>query len=468
MDERRSKLLRGLPKIDEVLLLLKKGDTFAKAPKDLVVDACREIVAAIRENILAERADTPPPSAEEVAERVRRRVESMQSAKLRRVINATGVILHTNLGRAPLCEEAINRINEVAGGYSNLEFDLAAGKRGLRYDHVKDLLCGLTGAEDALVVNNNAAAVLLVLNTIADGKEAVVSRGELVEIGGEFRIPEVMKRSGAVLREVGTTNRTRLRDYEEAIGEQTAVILKVHTSNFRIVGFTEEVELARLVGLGRERGIPVVNDLGSGCWIDLDRYGSDREPTVRDAIRAGADVVTFSGDKLLGGPQAGVILGRKDLLQKIEKNPLNRALRVDKLTLAALEGTLRQYLSEEDAVTRIWALKALTEPPEQVEKRARKLLATLRKASPEGFRFSLKKGYSMAGGGSLPSQEVATSLIGVHSEKMTANEVEERLRGLSVPIVARISGDEVLFDLRTIDEEEFPLIKEGFMSMAAT
>ncbi len=332
---------------------------------------------------------------------------------------------------------------------------------------MKDLLCGLTGAEDALVVNNNAAAVLLVLNTIADGKEAVVSRGELVEIGGEFRIPEVMKRSGAVLREVGTTNRTRRRDYEEAIGEQTAVILKVHTSNFRIVGFTEEVELARLVGLGKERGIPVVNDLGSGCLIDLDRYGIDREPTVRDAIRAGADVVTFSGDKLLGGPQAGVILGRKDLLQKIEKNPLNRALRVDKLTLAALEGTLRQYLSEEDAVTRIRALKALTEPPEKVEKRARKLFATLKKASPEGFRFSLKKGCSMAGGGSLPSQEVATSLIGVRSEKMTANDVEGRLRGLAVPIVARISGDEVLFDLRTIDEEEFPLIKEGLMSMAS-
>ncbi|MBP9021384.1 MAG: L-seryl-tRNA(Sec) selenium transferase [Syntrophobacterales bacterium] len=467
MDEIRSKLLRGLPKIDEVLLLLKKGDTFAKAPKDLVVDACRQIVAAIRKDILAERADTLPPSAEEVAELVRRRVESMQSAKLRRVINATGIILHTNLGRAPLCKEALDRINEVARGYSNLEFDLATGKRGLRYDHVKDLLCGLTGAEDALVVNNNAAAVLLVLNTIADGKEAVVSRGELVEIGGEFRIPEVMKRSGAVLREVGTTNRTRPRDYEEAIGERTAVILKVHTSNFRIVGFTEEVELARLVGLGKERGIPVVNDLGSGCLIDLDRYGVDREPTVKDAVRAGADVVTFSGDKLLGGPQSGIILGRKDLLQKIEKNPLNRALRVDKLTLAALEGTLRQYLSEEDAVTRIRALKTLTEPPEKVEKRARKLLTTLKKTAPEGFTFSLKKGCSMAGGGSLPSQEVATSLIGVRSKKMTANEVEERLRGLAVPIVARISGDEVLLDLRTIDEEEFPLIKEGLMRTAS-
>jgi L-seryl-tRNA(Ser) seleniumtransferase len=243
--------------------------------------------------------------------------------------------------------------------------------------------------------------------------------------------------------------------------------LKVHTSNFRIVGFTEEVELAQLVGLGKERGIPVVNDLGSGCLIDLDRYGVDREPTVKDAVRAGADVVTFSGDKLLGGPQSGIILGRKDLLQKIEKNPLNRALRVDKLTLAALEGTLRQYLSEEDAVTRIRALKTLTEPPEKVEKRARKLLTTLKKTAPEGFTFSLKKGCSMAGGGSLPSQEVATSLIGVRSEKMTANEVEERLRGLAVPIVARISGDEVLLDLRTIDEEEFPLIKEGLMRTAS-
>ena len=299
------------------------------------------------------------------------------------MINATGVILHTNLGRAPLCREAIERVVEVARGYSNLEYDLEKGERGLRYDHVRGLLCALTGAEDALVVNNNAAAVLLVLNALSEGKEAIVSRGELIEIGGEFRIPDVMEKSGARLREVGTTNRTRLSDYERAIVPETGIILKVHTSNFRIMGFTEEADLASLVALGKKHHLPVVDDLGSGCLIELDRYGLEREPTVRDCLAAGADVVTFSGDKLLGGPQAGIILGKREFLERIRKNPLNRALRIDKLTLAALEATMVKYLRPAEALADIRVLRALTEPVADVKKRAKRL-AAITPARPAG------------------------------------------------------------------------------------
>jgi L-seryl-tRNA(Ser) seleniumtransferase len=466
MDDKRALRLKKIPKIDEVLLLLKKEGCFERAPRGMVVDACRTVTDAIRRAVMTGDAEEEVPAAEEVAARVREKIDNMHRPRLRRVVNATGVILHTNFGRAPLCEEALKRVLEVSRGYSNLEYDVEKGQRGLRYDHVREILCRLTGAEDALVVNNNAAAVLLVLNTLAEGREVIVSRGELIEIGGEFRIPEVMKRSGAILREVGTTNRTRLSDYEEAMGEKTGLILKVHTSNFKMVGFTEEADLSSLAGLGKDRNIPVMNDMGSGCLLELDRYGLKREPTVMDSLEAGADVVTFSGDKLLGGPQAGIIVGRGNLLERIKKNPLNRALRIDKMTLAALEGTLKQYLSEEGALSAIRSLRSLTEPLAAVERRARKLLSRLRKGALEGFSFSLKKGYSMAGGGSLPGQDVSTILICIHSELISAGEIERRLRGLNVPIVARIADEEVLFDLRTIEEGDFPDILNGMKSMA--
>jgi L-seryl-tRNA(Ser) seleniumtransferase len=316
------------------------------------------------------------------------------------------------------------------------------------------------------VVNNNAAAVLLTLNTLSEGKEGIVSRGELVEIGGEFRIPDIIAKSGALLREVGTTNRTRLADYADAIGPATGVILKVHTSNFRIMGFTEEVELSALVALGKKHGIPVMDDLGSGCCIELDRYGLGKEPTVQDAVACGVDVVTFSGDKLLGGPQAGIILGKKDILAKIKKNPLTRALRIDKLTLAALEETMKQYLDPEGAVAHLPVLKSLTEPLADIQKRAKKLLTLLQKISNrKTLSFSIKKGASMAGGGALPTQEIPTALISVRSAHLTPNQLEEHLRHLEVPIIARIADDGLLLDLRTITEEEFAYIKEGFMKL---
>lgn len=471
MDETVKTLLKELPKIDEILLLLERENIDEKAPRDFIVETCRSVVGSMRETILAagkkREGDILTPSLERAADEVKKKIEALHIPRLRRVINATGIILHTNLGRAPLCEEAIEGIVEASRGYSNLEFNLETGKRGLRYDHVKEILCAITGAEGSLVVNNNAAAVLLVLNTLSDGKEAVVSRGELIEIGGEFRIPEVMEKSGAILREVGTTNRTHLSDYEKAVGEHTGLILKVHTSNFRIAGFTEEVELPDLVQLGKRTDIPVMNDLGSGCFVDLSRYGFEREPTVQEALASGVDVVTFSGDKLLGGPQAGIILGKQDVIERVKRNPLNRALRIDKLTLAALESTMQHYLNIDNAICRVPGLHSLTLPVEAVEKKARKLLRTLKKSPLQGYDFVMKKGYSMAGGGSLPTQEIPTALLGVAFRHMSPGRLGERLRFLDVPIVARIADDEVLFDVRTIDETEFALIRDGLHEIDA-
>lgn len=456
-------VLKNLPKIDEVMNVLEKRGAYARTSRDVVKTICRSVVESMRREILEKKQKKKNGGLlrEEVIARVEDLLENLHAYSLRKVVNATGVILHTNLGRAPLCHEALMRLVEIGGGYSNLEFDLSKGQRGDRYEHVRNIFCTLTGAQDVIVVNNNAAAVLLVLNTIAENKEVIVSRGELVEIGGEFRIPEVMKKSGACLREVGTTNRTRLSDYEEAIGPHTGLILKVHTSNFRIVGFTEAVDLSALVELGKKYGLPVMNDLGSGCFIELNSYGLEREPTISEVLRSGVDVVTFSGDKLLGGPQAGIILGSNEVLSKVRKNPLNRALRIDKLTLAALEGTLHQYLQPEKALTTLRSLKSLTEPLASVKNRARKLRSLLVRERLDGVSISIKKGSSMAGGGSLPAQTIETFLIGIVSSHMSPATLDERLKSLDVPIVARISEDEVLLDLRTIAEDEFSHIVEG-------
>lgn len=466
MEKEIHELLKSLPKIDDILHVLEKDPLAGRAPREYVVRLCREAVEEMRERIRGAGGAGAAPSTEEAARRVSGRLSALDRMSLRKVVNATGIVLHTNLGRAPLCEEAMERVLSVARGYSNLEFDLEEGVRGLRYDHVRPLLCALTGAEDALVVNNNAAAVLLVLNSLAEGREALVSRGELVEIGGEFRIPEVMEKSGAILREVGTTNRTHLSDYEKAAGERTAMILKVHTSNFRVVGFTEEVPLPDLVRLGRDRGIPVMNDLGSGCFVDLEKYGVSGEPTVRDAVTAGTDVVTFSGDKLLGGPQAGIILGKRSLLRKISKNPLTRALRIDKLTLAALEGTLRLYLDPEKGLFSLPVYRALLEPRERVEAKARNLLGKL-KPLEKDFAVTLKEGISLAGGGALPAREVDTVLVAVRPRVLSAARLGKRLRMLEVPVIARVSQDEILLDLRTVEEGELDPIASGFAAIAS-
>jgi len=471
MDEKRKEILKKLPKIDEVILLLEKNNIYALAPRDIVKETCRMVVQNLRGKIvdakkkgLAEFSSDAATVAKE-AENI---IKGFYRYNLRRVVNATGVILHTNLGRAPLCPEALQRILEVGKGYSNLEFDLERGERGRRYDHVSRLICALTHAQDALIVNNNAAAVLLVLNTLSEGKETIVSRGELIEIGGEFRIPEIMRKSAARLREVGTTNRTRLSDYEKAVNKETGLILKVHTSNFRIVGFTEEADMESLVALGKKRRIPVMDDLGSGCLIDLDIYGLEHEPTVREVLTAGVDVVTFSGDKLLGGPQAGIIVGKKDILEKIKQNPLNRALRIDKFTLAALEATLMRYLNPIAAVKKLRHLQALTEPVDAVKKRARKLINKMQKSNFDSLEFFLRDDFAAAGGGSLPTQKIPTVLIGVKNKKMHTSRMEEKLRQLEIPIIVRVDKDEILIDLRTVAEDEFAFIIEGLRQIVST
>jgi len=471
MDDHKRELLKNLPKIDEVMLILEKKGAFSKAPRGILKSACRSVVEELRKGIMEAKENTVGlrlPTDDRIADQIIGVIDSLRQYKLRRVVNATGVILHTNLGRAPLCREALERLTDVAAGYSNLEYDIDKGERGLRYHHVQRLLCELSGAEDALVVNNNAAAVLLVLNTLAQGKEVIVSRGELVEIGGEFRIPEVMEKSGARLHEVGTTNRTRLSDFEKAIGPETGLILKVHTSNFKIVGFTEETEIRDLIALGKKHGISVMYDLGSGCLVDLDRYGLQREPTVSEVLGTGVDVITFSGDKLLGGPQAGIILGKQDIVRHIKQNPLNRALRIDKLTLAALEGTIIHYLQPDQAISRIKVLRMLTEPIPDVRKRAKKLLAMLKRDHVEGVSLSMKEGFSMAGGGSLPEQGIPTVLIRIVSKQWSCATLEERLRHAEIPVIARIAEDEVLLDLRTIAEDEYPLIRDGLKQAVAS
>ena len=470
MDEKRKEMLRSLPKIDEVILLLEKSGIYDLASREIVLETCRNVVQKLRDAIIEAKEKELPKLSQDAASVVgivEQTIKGFYRYHLVKVVNATGVILHTNLGRAPLCPEALQRILEVGRGYSNLEFDLAAGERGQRYDHVSSLICALTGAEDALIVNNNAAAVLLVLNTLSEGKESIVSRGELIEIGGEFRIPEIMSKSSSILREVGTTNRTRLDDYEKAICPATGLIMKVHTSNFRIVGFTEEAEIIPLVALGKKHAIPVMDDLGSGCLIDLDKYGLQHEPTVRDVLSAGVDVVTFSGDKLLGGPQAGIITGKKELLAKIKKNPLNRALRIDKFTLAALEATLMQYLRPASVTSKLRSLQALTEPVAAVKKRASKLLSKLQKANLEPLEFNLHEDFAAGGGGSLPTQKIPSVLVGIKNKKMTASRMEERLRKQEVPIIVRVDKDEILIDLRTVAEDEFGFIVEGLRQILA-
>jgi L-seryl-tRNA(Ser) seleniumtransferase len=460
----RSQLLRKIPKVDELLATQEVKEFLKTYPNEVVREGIRNGLDRLRQHILsaakAEDITDETFSLSSLLPMFKEEIAKQVSPHLRRAINATGVVIHTNLGRSPLGERTLQRVVEVAKGYSNLEYDLAKGARGSRYAHVEEILLRLSKAEGGIVVNNNAGAVLLALNTLAQGKEVIVSRGELVEIGGAFRIPDVMTRSGAFLREVGTTNRTHLRDYEDAINENTALLLKVHTSNYRVIGFTAEVSLEELVRLGKQYNRPVLNDLGSGCLIDLSVYGMQKEPTVQEAVQAGADVVTFSGDKLLGGPQAGIILGKKELIDGIKANPLNRALRIDKLTLAALESTLIAYLSEGGAIQEIPTLRMLTIPLAQLRKRARRLERLL-KGGTKGASIEMISEHSQVGGGSLPLQNLPTWAVAFKPHKARVELLEAELRNQDPPIIARISDDQLILDLRTITADELRTVAQG-------
>lgn len=448
-----------LKRIPSVTLLLEEPEFRELAAwnsRKYLIHRIRELLADKRKAILS--GQEPELGLPTLWSELEIRLKANAESHLRRVINGTGIVIHTNLGRSLLAAEALEQIQTTAQYYSNLEFNLESGQRGSRYSHVEDLLIELTGAEAALVVNNNAAAVLLSLDTLAKGKEVVVSRGQLVEIGGSFRIPEVMTRSGALLREVGTTNKTHLRDYETALTDQTALLLKVHTSNYRILGFMAEVPLEDLVALGRRQNLPVMEDLGSGSFIDVSRFGLEKEPTVVEVVRAGADVITFSGDKLLGGPQAGIIVGRKNYIQALRSNPLNRALRIDKLTLAALEATLKLYRNEEQALRRIPTLAQLSIPTKELHKHARHLFRLLKKKPAAALRIEIIPTTSQVGGGALPLSFLSSYALAFSSEEESSSEIEKKFRSFSPPIIGRLEKEKLLLDVRTLQKEDFPFI----------
>jgi L-seryl-tRNA(Ser) seleniumtransferase len=435
-----------------------------EVPRSLVVETVKEVISEKRSIISRAAAEkelellniSPPALAREALEKIRGKMEY----NLRPVLNATGVLLHTNLGRALLAAAAVEAVKGVGASFSNLEFSLKTGKRSSRYEHVEELLCHLTGAEAALVVNNNAGAVFLALNSLAAGKEVIVSRGELVEIGGSFRLPEVMASSGAFLVEVGTTNKSYLGDYKKAVSEKTALLLKVHTSNFKVLGFTAAVASQSLVGLGRECGLPVMEDLGSGVLVDLSKYGLPYEPRVQDSITAGVDVVTFSGDKLLGGPQAGLIVGKKKYLDHIKSNQLARALRVDKLTLAALEATLRLYLDEKKALQEIPVLRMLTVPSDVLQHRAEDLAVELKKELGSEWQIGVSREKSRVGGGSLPLVSLPSCQVSLELRGVNAGELAQKLRRSKPPVIARVRKQRVLLDLRSLKEEEDKMLLE--------
>ncbi len=460
-------MLRMLPGVDHVLERCGTRSFFADIPKTVLVDAIRKILETLRMGIL----DSEPGITEEslsddrITEGVMAAVTKAITPNLTPVVNATGVVVHTNLGRSLLPETVIENIAVIAGRYSNLEYDLKAGKRGSRHAIVENLLCEISGSQAAMAVNNNAGAVLLCLETFARNRDVIVSRGELVEIGGSFRVPDVMAKSGGVLREVGTTNRTHLRDYEDAIGDNTALLLKVHRSNYSVIGFTAEVSLRELVELGAGHGVPVMEDLGSGTFIDFSKYGLVKEPTVQESVAAGADIVTFSGDKLLGGPQAGIIVGKKSIVDQIRRNPLARALRLDKMTLAALESTLRLYRDEDKAVGMIPTLRMLTMKIGDIETRAANLSEDLESIGKAMLKITIIERSSRAGGGALPLLELPSRCLAVQVKGMSANTLEKNMRENDPPIIGRIEDDAYTMDPRTLKDEDLPIILRAFQKI---
>jgi L-seryl-tRNA(Ser) seleniumtransferase len=466
-DERERAALRALPSVEQLLQTEPLRSVAARGPRALALAAARDAIEQRRKAILNGEGGLPggeAPGESELAASAAASMERAQRSTLVPVINATGVVLHTNLGRAPLAFEALEAIESVASGYSNLEYELEGGERGGRLAHVEGLLCELTGAEAAIAVNNNAAGVLLALAALARSREVVISRGQLIEIGGSFRIPEILAQSGAALREVGTTNRTRLSDYEQAIGPETGALMRVHASNFRTVGFTEEVSIGELVGLGRERGVPVIDDLGSGLLSQRDDpIGAllDDEPAARDSVAAGADLVCFSGDKLLGGPQAGIVVGRRDVIAQLRTHPLARAVRIDKLALAALDATLRLHRDPARAVRDIPVLHMLAASEEELSARADRLRTAIAERVSEVAEVQIFRAAGRAGGGALPLLELDGPVIALIPRTGSVERLSARLRTGDPPIVARLRGDAVLLDPRTISEVEVDFVVKG-------
>lgn len=462
MEDRRE-LLRRIPKIDEVLQDERLFFFTESTPRAVIVDSVREVIEELRKDILEGRRNQME-TKETLMTEIVARIGGKKKRSLRRVINATGVVLHTNLGRANLSEKACESILDVARNYTNLEYDIKKGSRGSRHDHVEKILTKITGAEAAMVVNNNAAATMLCLSALAKGKEVIVSRGELVEIGGSFRVPEIMEQSGAKLMDVGTTNKTKPSDYLNAYHEgETGALMKVHTSNYRILGFTQEVELPEMVELGRRLNLPVIYDMGSGLMADLNDYGVD-EPTVLDALETGIDVILFSGDKLLGGPQGGIIAGKKEYIDKMKAHPLARAFRVDKMTLAAMEATFFEYSDLRQAKKTIPVLNMITTSPEELKERADKL-ADIVSGISEDYEVQVEPCKDQVGGGSAPTVLLDGYAVAIRHKILTPEKMERLLRKAEIPVIVRISHNQVYLDVRTIREDEFGIIQNNFQAM---
>ena len=458
----KNNYLKKIPKVDYIYELAQNKNEFKDIYRKILIRSIRKVLEELRILIITDISKVDKDLFDEtnILDKILKSSISAMKPNLVKVINATGVIIHTNLGRSLFSSKIIENLNIIASNYSNLEFDLKTGKRGSRYKCIEQIICDLTGAESAIVVNNNAAAVLLCLNSLSKGKEAVISRSELVEIGGSFRIPDVMETSGAIMREVGTTNRTHLKDYELAVNEQTGILLKVHQSNFGIIGFTSSVNLIDIVKLGQKYKIPVMKDAGSGYLIDLSKYGLTKEQTVSGIIKTGVDIVTFSGDKLIGGPQAGIIIGKKKYIEKIKYNPLHRALRIDKLTLAALEATLMLYQDENQALKHIPTLTMITESSESIESKAQICIDFIENLNCNNLTYSKLYLSSRVGGGSLPVEKLKTCCVGLKIHGMSVNKIYNHFKNQKIPIIGRIENDLFIMDFRTVKQNEILIICE--------
>jgi len=467
MDTSRQKLLQQLPQVDRILSALNPEKYHL--PREFVLRAIRTEIDQVREQILSGNYDKnseDPDLESRIVQAVQQKCGERQTGTMPRVINATGIVLHTGLGRAPLSPRAQEALNRVADGYTSLEFDLESGKRGQRNDHIEDLLCALTDAESGLMVNNNAAAVLLAINTLADKKEAIISRGQLVEIGGSFRIPEVMAKSGAKMVEIGTTNRTHLKDYRNAISEKTGVIVIAHTSNYRVEGFTTMPSLEEIVALAHENDLPVLYDLGSGAFYDLSQYNLPDEPVVKTIVDAGVDVVAFSGDKLVGGPQSGLIVGKEKFVQPVKLNPLTRALRCDKLIYAAMEATLQSYITPEKLPGENLTYNLLTRSLEDLKHLGEKIRAGLKPLTLSTLNIELKNAATQAGSGSLPTEDISSIALVLQPKRWSADQIMHWMRARKIPVIGYIESDECYFNLRTVFDRDASTLIQVFNQLA--